>query len=44
MTTKRFPSTIGITEASAYYLAQAERLREIPLASSPIERYLQHLT
>jgi hypothetical protein len=28
----------------ADYLAQAQRLREIPMASSPIERYVQHLT
>jgi hypothetical protein len=28
----------------ADYLALAERLREIPMASSPIERYLEHLT
>ena len=28
----------------ADYLALADRLREIPMASSPIERYLQHLT
>jgi hypothetical protein len=28
----------------ADYLEEAKRLQEIPMASSPIERYLEHLT
>jgi hypothetical protein len=28
----------------ADYLREADRLQEIPMASSPIERYLEHLT